>query len=164
MPRLAAGRPGVVAVVAELSAVPAYQLLFGATMWDETPCFAFQYAYPPSPLALMRPDGAIIPMLDYARVTLIRLPVNFAQSTEELSKICKAANESESLERALTRVPEAFNLFNNGPRVRKEDVERAGKEANDVVSTAWSVRDWILAGCKDEKTWDVIGTRLVGQP
>ncbi len=164
MPRLAAGRPGVVAVVAELSAVPAYQLLFGATMWDETPCFAFQYAYPPSPLALMRFDGVVIPLLDFARVTLIRLPVNFAQDVKELEKIAKAANESESLERALTRVPEAFNLFNNGPRVRKEDVDRAGKEANDVVTTAWSVRDWVMAGCKEEKTWDVIGTRLVGHP
>jgi hypothetical protein len=153
-----------VVVVAELSTVPVYQLLFGATMWDQTPCFAFQYTYPPSPLALMRPDGVMVPLVEFARLSLMRLPVAFAESTKELDRICKAANEAETLENALSRVPEAFNLFNNGPRVRKDDVDRTGKEANEVVAVAWKVREWVLTGCKDEQVWDAIGTRLVGQP
>lgn len=161
MPRFAVCRPGVVVAVVE---APIFQLLFGPTMWDTTPCFAFQFSYPPSPLALMRPDGVLVPLESYSRVSLFRLPVNFADDAQELALICKAANESVSLENALTRVPEAFNLFNNNPRIRKGDVEQAGKDASEIVKAAWDMRGWVADDSKESKRWDVLGSYVVGHP
>ncbi len=161
MARFVVCRPGVVVATVE---APIFQLLFGSTVWDKTPCFALQFAYTPSPMALMRPDGVVVPLAEFSRFSLFRLPINFAEDSQDLNLICKAANESETLENALTRVPEAFNLFNNNPRIRKGDVEQAGKDAAEIVKVAWGMRDWVTDGAKDTKRWDTVGSFVIGNP
>lgn len=166
MPRLAAFRPGHLAVVVELGVLPYYQVLFGATTWDRTPCFALQVMYPPSPLALMRPDGVPFPLTEFARVTLLRLPVHFSTEAGEVDKIAKAGNDSATIDEALSRVPEAFNLFKNNPRVKADEVERVGKDAAELVKVGWDLRMWLLGSAEppQRKQWDVLGATLVATP
>ncbi len=151
------------ATVADLGYV-AYQLQFAPTMWGSTNCFSFVYIHSaPNPF-FFRADGASVDLRPFSSVALIRVPVNFAESAEELTKVATAANDSESEELALMRTVEAFNLFRNNTRIKATAVEPVAEEAKALVKAVWSVREWMLAGMKEEKRWDVLGAVLVGQP
>ncbi len=172
MPRLMALRPGAIAIVVDLSYF-AYRLEFASTTWDATPCFSLVYSYPASPVGTYLPPNddprtrqldRWVSFADFAKVALVRLPVQFATAPAEVAKVATAANESESLEVLETRTTEAFRLFLNNARVRKDDVERTAADAVTLAKAAWGIRDWMADGMIEKKRWDMLGSSVIGQP
>jgi hypothetical protein len=164
VPKLLAGRPGAPIAAVDLSA-PVWQLRFAATAWDGTPCFSLVYSYPPSQLVAFRPaDSAMLELSSYAFATLLRVPVQFAENTNDMNKVVQAANDSETEEIALQRTTEAFTLFRNNARIRAQDVEATAKEACEVVKVAWSIRLWLFDGAAEAKTWELLNTKLMARP
>lgn len=165
MPRLVATRPGAVAIVVDLSHF-AYRIEFTASPWDDTPCLALSYIYPPSQTFMIRPqDGLLVDLRPYAQLALLRVPVSFADKVEDLTGVARAANESKDEATAMARTAEAFMLFRNSPRIGKDAVEEIVVQASALVKIAWEVRGWLIAGCADKQQWK-LGEEsvLIGQP
>ncbi len=164
MPRLVALRPGTVVASVDLGYF-AYRLEFMATMWDEAPCMSLVYAYPPSVPIMFRPgDGAMIPLSSMAVIALLRMPVEFAKSLDELAGVVKATNESATQEIAKLRSTEAFTLFLNSPRMRKDAVDEMAKAAEQLIAIAWEIRTWIADGTPEKKRWETPNGVLAGIP
>ncbi len=164
MPRLVALRPGTVVASVDLGYF-AYRLEFMATMWDEAPCMSLVYAYPPSVPIVIRPqDGAVIPLSSTAVIALLRMPVEFAKSLDELAGVVKATNDSTTLEIAKLRATEAFTLFMNNPRMRKDTVDEMAKAFEGFIGVAWEIRTWIADGAVEKTRWETLNGVLVGIP
>lgn len=140
------------------------RLDIGVTVLATTPCFTFLYLYPPSPAAMMRPDGALVPMGSFAVVALARAEVQVAREAADLEPVTRVALGNGSFEKDVARITEAFRLFANSPQNRRETIDACVTDSTAVLRAYWDAREWLGSEKREYKTIDVLSTRLVFEP
>jgi hypothetical protein len=162
MPRAVALLPGAIAV-ADLGHF-VYRLELAATMSRDVPSFSLVYRYPPNPVALMQPDGRVIPLGNFGMITLARAPAQIAATVEELQRVVEVSLDGGTRDKDIERMTEAYQLFRNSPKTRAEVLDLCVKDSAEIIKAYWSVREWIETGMKEATTLDVLNAKLVLQP
>lgn len=158
--RLVAGRPDDTVVVDLSSGV--YRAHIGVGAWHKIPCLTLALGYPPNPAAVVV-NGTLASLSSTAVVALARVPLDFAQSTEEVHRVAESAVSLGSQEGDVQRVKEAMNLFRNLPRIRLESLDAATAEAERLVIAYWALRTWML-NPEAPFAYEVAGSVLRGTP
>lgn len=160
MPRIIALLPGAVASV-DLGHF-ACRLDLGVTQVGTVPALALVYRFPPSPPALFI-NNALVSLASFAQITLVRSVMEFAEDTQSVQRVADVGLAGGTREADAARITEAFKMFHNMPRARREAVEEATKEGLEVLNAYWFVRDWLSGGATENTQSDFLGTRLLCQ-
>ncbi len=140
------------------------RLDIGVSMVDKTPALSLVYRYPPSPAAIMHPQGTPISLEAWAQTTLVRSPVEITDVYDAVKRIADVALHGGTLEADMARTTEAYKMFNNMQNARKETIESLTKEGLEVIRAYWFVREWLGTGAAEKNESTFLGTRLLCLP
>jgi hypothetical protein len=160
MPRISSVQPG--SIVGVSLDHFAWRLTLAAVMWGKTPALGLVFAYE-TPTPYLMVNGQMQDITGALKISLLRCPVQFADSLQDLGPVAEAALKGGDEVADIARMTEAFTLFRNS-KVRQDLIDMVVKEATEVIKAYWHLATWIGEGCRDRTEYLALGTRLVGAP
>ena len=130
-----------------------WRLSLGVTSdTDNNVYMAIMFYYPGMP-------GHPVPQIALAKVNIP--PAAQPGGMESLTKVAAVSLEGGTVEADIARMTEAFNLFGNMPRVKREAIDSSVRDVTELLRGYWQLREWLTGDLVASTTIDACGTTLI---